>query len=328
MHFTKTVSTLCFLLFWLLCLQIGAAQADAGHTVRGVVITTDGTVVPEFTVVVRHIADKPELVQRLHFKNGEFKIDGLTADKYQLGISSSSYISARLDFDFKSHSKPTDYSIVILHNYRNETRLSPAANYKVSVNRIREKIPDAALQAYRKGVDLHREGKLEEALTEYGKALRVYPNFVEALSDLGTIFILYNRPESALVFLRRAQSIDDRNPITNLNVAIALSEQGEYGDATKLLKKVLRDQPQMAMAQFYLAKVLYRQKKYRDAEAAVQQAVSMDSRLLDAWLLMVHINLDQKRFDQARESLQRIQQSISDGKVTAFIDEQLSELGS
>lgn len=328
MHFTKTVSTLCFLLFLLLCLQMGAAHADAGHSVHGVVITTDGTAVPEFTVVVRHIADKPELARRLHFKNGEFRIDGLTAEKYQIGISASSYIGARLDFDFKSQSKPTDYSIVILHNYRNETRLSNASTYKVSVKRIREKIPDAALQAYRAGVALHREGKLEEALSEYGKALRAYPNFVEALNDLGTIFILYNRPESALVFLRRAQSIDDCNPVTNLNIAIALSEQGEYGDATKLLKKVLREEPQMAAAHFYLAKVLYRQKKYRDAEASAQQAVSLDSKLLDAWLLMVAINLDQKRLDQAREGLQHIQQGISDGKVTAFIDEQLSALGS
>src|SRR5262245_14997956 len=118
MHFTKTVSTLCFLLFWLLCLQMGAALAEPGHTVRGVVITTDGAVVAEFTVVVRHSAHKPELVQRLHFKNREFKIDGLTSDKYQLGISSSSYSDARPDFAFKSHSRPTDYSVVILHNYR------------------------------------------------------------------------------------------------------------------------------------------------------------------------------------------------------------------
>jgi tetratricopeptide (TPR) repeat protein len=328
MHFTKAVSTLCFLLFCMLCLQIAVAHAEAGHTVRGVVITTDGTAVPEFTVVVRHIADKPELVHRLHFKNGRFEIDGLTADKYQLGISASSYVSARLDFDFNSHSRPTNYSIVILHNYRNEARLAPGSSYKVSINRIREKIPDAALQAYRKGVELHREGKLEEALAEYGKALRAYPNFVEALSDLGTIFILYNRPESALVFLRRAQAIDNCNAITNLNVAIALSEQGDYGESAKLLRKILRDEPQMATAHFYLAKVLYRQKKYRDAEASAQQAVSLDSRLLDAWLLMVSINLDQKRVEQARDSLQHIQQSISDGKVTAFIDEQLSALGS
>jgi tetratricopeptide (TPR) repeat protein len=328
MDSTKAVSTLCFLLFYLLCLQIGIAHAEAGHTVRGVVITTDGTVVPEFTVVVRHITDKPELVQRLHFKNGEFKIEGLAGEKYQLGISSPSFINARLDFDFKSHNRPTDYSLVILHNYRNETRLIPGTVYKVSVNRIREKIPNAAMQAYKKGVELHREGMLEEAMVEYGKALRAYPNFVEALTDLSTLFILYNRPESALVFLRRAQALDTCNPVINLNVAIALSEQGDYGEATKVIKKVLHDEPRMAAAHYYLAKIYYRQKKFKEAEASAQAALSFDSRLLEAWLLMVNINLDQKRVDQARDSLQHIQQAISDGKVTAFIDEQLSALGS
>jgi Flp pilus assembly protein TadD len=327
MYSTKPVSTLCFLLFCLSCLRIGEARAETKHTVRGVVITTDGTVVPEFTVVVRHIATQPELVHRLHFKHGEFNIEGLLPEKYQLSISSSTFISARLDFDFKTHKQPTDYSIVVLHYFRNEANLAPGSARTVSVRKLREKIPDAALDAYRKGVELHRDGKLEEALMEYGKALRAYPNFVEALSDLGTIFILYNRPEAALTFLRRAQAIDDCNAVINLNIAIALTEQGEEGDASKLLKKVLHDQPGIALAHFYLAKIYYRQKKYKEADASVEQAVSLQPRLLDAWLLRVNIQMDQKQYDQARQSLQHIQQTINDRKVTAFIDEQLSALG-
>src|ERR1051326_7115187 len=108
MKFTKAAIILCFLLCLFTTPTVFAHNSEP-HSVRGVVITPDGTVVPEFSVVVRHIADKPELFQRKHFKNGEFTIDGLTGDRYQLQISSPSYISARLDFDFKAKPSPLEH---------------------------------------------------------------------------------------------------------------------------------------------------------------------------------------------------------------------------
>ena len=318
----------CSLFFLLFCCQISSAYAGPAHSVRGVVITVDGTVVPEFSIVVKHIANKPELFQRKHFKSGEFTIDGLSGDKYELQISSPSFIPQKLDFDFKSDIRPLDHCIVILHTFRNERRLEPGAAYKVSLRSLQEKVPDAAREAYQKGVELHRDGKLEEALVEYGKALRVYPNYVNALSDLATIFILYNRPDSALTFLRRAQDIDNCNVVLNLNIAIALTEQADYGGAMKLLKKVLHDNPKMALAHFYIGRIHWVQKKYAEAQAEAQRAATMDPELLDAWLLMVNASVAQKNYDQARDGLMHIREAINNGKVTAFIDEQLSTLGS
>ena len=324
----RAVWIVCFLLFPLSFYQISSANAGPAHTIRGVVITIDGTVVPEFSVVVKHVADKPELFQRKHFKGGEFTIDGLTGDKYQLQISSRSYMPVRLDFDFRSKARPLDHFIVILHTFRNERRLAPGAPYTVSLRSLQQKIPDSARDAYQKGVELHREGKLDEALAQYGKALRTNPNYVEALSDLATIFLLYNRPESALTFLRRAQDLDNSNVVINLNIAIALTEQGDYGGAMKLLKKVLQDNPQLALVHFYIGRIHWAQKKYAEAQAEAERATAMDPELLDAWLLAVNASLEQKKYDQAREGLTHIRLSINNGKVAAFIDEQLSTLGS
>src|SRR5215470_6348874 len=121
----RAVWIVCFLLFLLFCFQVSSADAGPARTIRGVVITIDGTVVPEFSVVIKHVADKPELFQRKHFKSGEFTIGGLTGDKYQLQISSTSYIPVKLDFDFKSNVRPLDHYIVILHTFRNERRIVP-----------------------------------------------------------------------------------------------------------------------------------------------------------------------------------------------------------
>jgi tetratricopeptide (TPR) repeat protein len=286
-------------------------------------------VVPEFTITVKHTAQKPELNTRKRFKNGEFTISGLTKDKYQLRISAPLYIAAKLDYDFKSTTRPTEYSIVILHTYRNEARLQPGAAYTVPVKALQEKIPDAARDAYMRGVQLHREGSLEQALVEYGKALRAYPNYVQALGDLGTIFILFNHPESALTFLRRAHDLDDCNVVINLNIGIALTEQEDYSGATKIFRSILKKDPRMAFAHYYLAKVEYLQKKYQAAEEQARQAIEDDPRLLDASLLMINISLQEKKYDQAREALLHVRQAM-DGNtmISKFIDEQLSTLGS
>ena len=324
MKLTNAVLTLCCLF----CLQIDRAFANPTHAVRGVVITTDGTVVPEFTVTVKHVVQKPELFTRKRFRNGEFTINGLTGDKYQHQISSPLYIATKLDFDFKADPRPTEYSIVILHTYRNEARYLPGAAYTVALKTLQQKIPAEAREAYLKGVDLHREGHLEEALMEYGRALRVYPNYVEALSDLGAIFILYNRPESALTFLRRAHEIDSGNIVINLNIAIALTEQADYPEATKLLRKVLSANPRVALAQYYLGKINYIQKKYDRAEEYVRQASQTDSNLLESWLLLISIGLQQTKYEEAREGLLHMRQAMNNKMVSKLIDEQLSTLAS
>jgi tetratricopeptide (TPR) repeat protein len=323
MMLRKTVLILCCLF----CVQVGSGYAANLHTVKGVVITPDGTVVPQFSVVVRPVSDKPQLVERKHFKNGEFTIDGLQPGKYQIQISSPLFVGTKLLLDWKAESPDTDYQIVILHPFRNEARLTPGAAYVVSAKVLEQNIPDAARDAYLKGVELHREGKLDSALIEYGRALRAHPRYLEALTDIGTIFLLYNRPLSALTFLRRAQDVDDCNPIINLNIAIALTEQNDNGGAMRLLKKILEREQRLAVAQYFMAKIYFAQKDYSEADAYLQQALENDPKLLDAWLLMIQLSRVQDKHDMAREALRRIRQAMENPMLSEFIDEQLLVMG-
>jgi tetratricopeptide (TPR) repeat protein len=324
MKLTKTVFILCCLF----CFDVPRADAMGVRTVKGVVMTPDGTVVPEFTVLVRPMSDKPELVQRKNFKNGEFMIDELEAVQYQFEVNSPLYIRTKLLLDLRAKASGTDYSIVILYPYRNEARLIPGAAHTVSAKSLQQKIPAAAREAYAKGVQLHWKGELNQALIEYGRALRAYPEYLEALTDIGAIFLLYNRPEAALTFLRRAQNVDDSNPIINLNIAVALAEQSDYANSTKLLKKILQGEPRMASAQLLLARIDYLQKKYDQAEVHVRQALDNDPKLLDAWLLMIDVSYGQKKYDQVREALRHVRDAMSNQRVSDFIDEQLLTVGS
>jgi len=323
MSLTKVV-LLCYLVS---CFYIEWANADTTHTVRGVIIARDGAVIPQFDITVKHVSQEPELHSRKRFKNGEFTIGGLAKGRYQLQISAPLYVPTRLDFDFNSAARPTEYTIVILHRYRNESQFTPDAAYTVSAKNLQEKIPAKAKDAYTKAVELHREGRLQDALIEYGKALQAYPNFVPALGDLSAILMLFNQPESALTFLRRAHEIDGRNVIVNLNIGIALTAQNDYSGAMKFFKNVLDKYPRLALAHYHIARVQYLQKKYEDAERSVRYAIENDPHLVQASVLMINISLKQNKYDQAREALSHVRQAMDNKIISKFIDEQLSTLG-
>ena len=116
--------------------------------------------------------------------------------------------------------------------------------------------------------------------------------------------------------------------VISLNIAIALTEQEDYPGATKIFKSILDTNPKMAIAQYYLAKVNFLQKKYETAELYARQAIANDPHLLEASLLMINVSLKEKKYDQARAALLHVRQAMDNTMISKFIDEQLSTLGS
>jgi tetratricopeptide (TPR) repeat protein len=325
MKLAKAVLILC--VFFLL--YIPAAHGNPAHTLRGVVITPDGTMVPEFTVTVRPVVDRPELIRRKHFKDGEFTLSGLKHEKYKIIVTAPLLVGVKLDVDFSKQATLTDYRIAILHHPRSGANLTTEEpGYAISPKAMQQKIPDAARAAYQRGVDLHREGHLEEALVEYGQALRFYPNYIQVLGDLGTIYLLYNRPDSALAYLRRALEVDGANTAVRLNTAIALMVRGHYGEAANHLNDVIDAEPGNSLPVFYKAKLQYLERKYGMAEQTLRQALEGNSNLLDGWLLLVDIALEQKDYVTAREGLMHLREAMNNRMFSRFVDEQLSTLGS
>src|SRR5262249_30380694 len=107
-----------------------------------------------------------------------------------------------------------------------------------------------------------------------------------------------------------------------------MAEQADYGGALKQMKGVLQRHPQMVFVEYAIARIQFAQRKYDEAEQHVRKVVNADPTMLDAWVLLVDISIEQKKTDQAREALQQIRKSIHDSNVTKFIDEQLSALES
>jgi tetratricopeptide (TPR) repeat protein len=320
----KYLNVLAIIVF---CLIVTSLDAHAGgRTLRGAVVTSDGTMVPDFTVVAKPLTEKPELVQRRRFKNGMFALDGLGRQKYQVIVTAPQFIGVRMDVDLPKNGDSTVFRIVVLHRIRNERYFPGSPIHTVSARLLAEP-PEQARQSYQAGVEYHREGQLEKALENYGRALRKFPKYFQALTDTGTIYLLLNRPDAALIFLKRAQELEPNSPIVKINIAAGQILKKKYDDAIKILNSVLADVPDKSLPHLMLARAFYFQKKFEKAEQLAHSALEEDPKLLDAWLLLVNMALDQKQYGSARESLIRMRETMGNRLFSAFVNDQIDSFG-
>jgi tetratricopeptide (TPR) repeat protein len=95
------------------------------------------------------------------------------------------------------------------------------------------------------GNALQQEGKMDEAIAQYQKALEIDPSNVEARNNMA--WVLATWPETrirdgkkAVELAERADVLTDRvNPIISVTLAAAYAEAGRFPDALKTAERAL-----------------------------------------------------------------------------------------
>ena len=115
-------------------------------------------------------------------------------------------------------------------------------------------IPREARRAYERGVKAAARGKVEEAVQGYREALRIAPEYVYALNDLGVLLTRAGRPAEAVQVLRQAVAIAPSSYPPALNLAIALLDVGKSEEADGYATKAAELDPSAAEAPFVSAR--------------------------------------------------------------------------
>lgn len=104
-------------------------------------------------------------------------------------------------------------------------------------------VPGSAKAHFNLGSELDRLGKTDEAQAEYAKAIRIYPDYPEALENSGLLESRIGHDQNARRLLETAVSLTpsgsvDRNFMT-VNLAWHLTKTGQTDDALRLLNGVI-----------------------------------------------------------------------------------------
>jgi tetratricopeptide (TPR) repeat protein len=137
-------------------------------------------------------------------------------------------------------------------------------------------------------------GHLDRALAHFQEAVRIWPRFAEARTNLGEALIASGRPAEAVPHLMAALELRPGSADAAVNLANSLSGAGRYADAAAAYRVAIRIAPDRPAIQLSLASALAHQGLVEESALEVDRALArgpVDAALLTragSVLVMIH----------------------------------------
>lgn len=141
------------------------------------------------------------------------------------------------------------------------------------------------------GAALLRRGAVEEARTKTDEALRLAPGYTPALVNRAAILMRDGRPDDAIVQLQSVLSQEPENSEALNTLGSAFAMLADYRNAQGAFEAALRIRPQLVSARVNLARVLLRAGRIEEASLQLDQALAaapmdIDTRIAKGQVLV------------------------------------------
>jgi Flp pilus assembly protein TadD len=146
----------------------------------------------------------------------------------------------------------------------------------VDLAELDSSVPKDALDAYNQGMRAFTEGRSDEAVSEIGRALKIYPNYFRALNDSGVILMKLNRLNEAAQAFERASTLAPRVYYPRLNLGVIKTRQAKYKEAVALLEQLHKENPTLVEVRVPLADALMAEGRLKQAEPHLRAALADD----------------------------------------------------
>jgi Flp pilus assembly protein TadD len=143
---------------------------------------------------------------------------------------------------------------------------APPERAAVSLYRLAHKPPKQALKSWQKAANAAKAGRNDEAERHLREAVRVDPEFADALEQLGVYALARRDYEVARWYLTRAADLDGANGEFQSHAAVAELMTGHPQEAEARARQARRLSPEQGRAKYVLGLALLRQGK-QTAEA-------------------------------------------------------------
>jgi protein O-mannosyl-transferase len=136
------------------------------------------------------------------------------------------------------------------------------------------------------GVWQVENGQIEEGIADFRAALNSYPNYAFASFNLGNALLAESKFDDAIASYEGALRVDPDYADAHNNIAIVLSKLGRLGEAVRHCKEALRLKPNDAGTHNNFGVVLTRQERFAEAVQQFQESLR-----LSPTSAQTHINL-------------------------------------
>jgi Tfp pilus assembly protein PilF len=132
------------------------------------------------------------------------------------------------------------------------------------------------------GVVLTQKGQVNEAITHYQKALQERPNFAIAHNNLGNILLQNGQLDEAITHYQKALAIQPDYAEAYYNLGNALSHKGQVDEAIAHYQKAVAIKPDYVMAHNNLGNILLKNGQVEEAITHYQKALAIQPDYAEA----------------------------------------------
>ena len=165
--------------------------------------------------------------------------------------------------------------------------------------------PNSATAYNNLGIALSAGGKLEEALAAFRRAIQLRPNYANAYNNLGNALSAGGKLEQALAAFRRAIEINPNSALAYNNLGVALSAGGKLEEALAAYRRAIQLNPNYANAYNNLDIALYAQGKLDKALAAFRRAIEINPNSAGAYNNLGIALYDRGKLEEAIAAFRR-----------------------
>jgi tetratricopeptide (TPR) repeat protein len=128
----------------------------------------------------------------------------------------------------------------------------------------------------------HDQGRMDEAIAQYQRALEIKPDDDEVHYNLGNVFLQLGRMDEAIAHYQKALAINPNYAKAHNNLGTAFRQQGRLEEAITQFQKALEIKPDYAEVHNNLGVVFTQQERMEEAISHFQKALAIKPNYVEA----------------------------------------------
>jgi tetratricopeptide (TPR) repeat protein len=156
-----------------------------------------------------------------------------------------------------------------------------------------------AVKCYEKGRALQQKGKLSEAETAYKKAIKINQKFVEAHSNLASVFLDRGKFREASDSFKKALKLLPDHPMLLNNIGNVLQVEGKNEEAIGWFNKAIMQDPNYAGAYSNLGNALRGLEKFEEAVVCYRRSIQIEQGVADRYHNLAAVLVELGELDEA-----------------------------
>lgn len=256
---------------------------------------------------------------------GRFDFNNVLGSSYHVVINDDRYMPVDIEVAVRPDVLTVNMLQVTLvaRDARSTATVGP---YVLSASDLAGHYPKNAVKEFERGVKMESEGKADEAIEHYLKAIQQAPDFAVAHNNLGSLYVAKSDFLAAQREFANSIRLSPSDSKAYFNMANLMLLTGKLPDAERFLQDGFRTQPDSAFGLFVQGSVLERNGKLPDAERALQRALELDPKLTRPHLELVNLYLREERPADAIAELHKFLQVAPNDPLAPKVREVLQKL--